>query len=146
MMHDKSKIKKFLLVRELEKKRINRALFKSRSELDQQQSFTSQLDRYALDYSTTKIEKAKSKVTATTLQSLDAFGARLRATSVAQKSAVVSLQARVESLITQAKAIAKKVGETERLVREAEKAEAAGVDLRESIEAQDRLAVRKTRS
>jgi len=145
-MYDKSKIKKLLLVRELEKKRINRALFKNRSELDQQQSFTSQLDQYALDYSATKIEKGKSKVTAMTLQSLDAFGARLRATSVAQKMALVSLQARVESLVIQAKAIAKKVGEAERLMREAEKAEAAAVDLRESIEAQDRLAVRKTRS
>jgi len=145
-MYDKSKIKKFLLVRELEKKRINRALFKNRSELDQQQSFTSQLDQYALDYSATKIEKGKSKVTAMTLQSLDAFGARLRATSGAQKMALVSLQARVESLVIQAKAIAKKVGEAERLMREAEKAEAAAVDLRESIEAQDRLAVRKTRS
>lgn len=145
-MYDKSKIKKLLLVRELEKKRINRALFKNRSELDQQQSFTSQLDQYALDYSATKIEKGKSKVTAITLQSLDAFGARLRATSVAQKMALVSLQARVESLVIQAKAIAKKVGEAERLMREAEKAEAAAVDLRESIEAQDRLAVRKTRS
>lgn len=145
-MYDKSKIKKLLLVRELEKKRINRALFKNRSELDQQQSFTSQLDQYALDYSATKLEKGKSKVTAMTLQSLDAFGARLRATSVAQKMALVSLQARVESLVIQAKAIAKKVGEAERLMREADKAEAAAVDLRESIEAQDRLAVRKTRS
>jgi uncharacterized Rmd1/YagE family protein len=144
-MYDKSKIKKFLLVRELEKKRINRALWKSRSELGQQQSFTSQLDQYALDYSSTKIEKAKVKVSAMTLQSLDAFGARLRATSVAQKAALVTLQTRVESLIIQAKSIGKKIGEAERLMRDADKAEAAGIELRESIEYQDQMAVRKTK-
>jgi len=77
---------------------------------------------------------------------LDAFGARLRATSVAQKAALVTLQTRVESLIIQAKSIGKKIGEAERLMRDADKAEAAGIELRESIEYQDQMAVRKTKN
>ena len=141
-MRNKATIKKLRLIRESEQKKIVLGLLRAKAELEQKTSFIEQLDQYSDDYSKTKVEKGKSGLNAASLQSLDAFGARLRATSNAQKLGSASLRVRVQSLTTRAKSLSETVSELDRVIKEVKKAEIASAELQDVLDREEHVAAK----
>jgi flagellar export protein FliJ len=98
-----------------------------------------QLEKYAHDYSSNRNAIASKGVTSDSLQALDSFGARLRATVDVQKSSTGAINARLAQQKKLLSRAAEKLRGFEKVLEDAQRAEGRLADRRDALEYLDQV-------
>jgi flagellar export protein FliJ len=138
-MVDPKKLAKLAKVRKAERDRLVFQVAKLQLDLQNVEKFVVQLERYANDYSANRNAVASKGVSSDSLQALDSFGARLRATVDVQKSSTDAISVRLDQQKKLLSLAVEKLRGLESVLEDAERAEARLIDRRDALEYLDQL-------
>ncbi len=138
-MVDPKKLAKVVKVRKAERDRLVLQVAKLQLELQNVEKFVVQLEKYAHDYSSNRNAIASKGVTSDSLQALDSFGARLRATVDVQKSSTGAINARLAQQKKLLSLAAEKLRGVEKVLEDAQRAEGRLADRRDALEYLDQV-------
>jgi flagellar export protein FliJ len=138
-MVDPKKLAKLAKVRKAERDRLVFQVAKLQLDLQNVEKFVVQLERYANDYSANRNAVASKGVSSDSLQALDSFGARLRATVDVQRSSTDAISARLDQQKKLLSLAVEKLRGLESVLEDAERAEARLIDRRDALEYLDQL-------
>jgi flagellar export protein FliJ len=138
-MVDPKKLAKIVKIRKAERDRLASQVAKLQLELQNVERFVVQLEKYAHDYSSNRNTIASQGVTSDSLQALDSFGARLRATVDVQKSSTGAINARLAQQKKLLFLAAEKLRGFEKVLEDAQRDETRLADRREALEYLDQV-------
>ena len=138
-MVDPKKLAKLAKVRKAERDRLVFQVAKLQLDLQNVEKFVVQLERYANDYSANRNAVASKGVSSDSLQALDSFGARLRATVDVQKSSTDAISARLDQQKKLLSLAVEKLRGLESVPEDAERAEERLINRRDALEYFDQL-------
>lgn len=138
-MVDPKKLAKLAKVRKAERDRLVFQVAKLQLDLQNVEKFVVQLERYANDYSANRNAVASKGVSSDSLQALDSFGARLRATVDVQKSSTDAISARLDQQKKLLSLAVEKLRGLESVLEDAERAEERLINRRDALEYFDQL-------
>ena len=138
-MVDSKKIAKVAKFRKAERDRLTLLVAKLQRELQNVENFVVQLERYASDYSHNRNTVASKGISSDSLQALDSFGARLRATVDVQKSSTGVISDRLNQQKKLLSLAAEKLRRLERVLEESRRAEARLADRVNTLEYLDQV-------
>lgn len=138
-MVDPKKLAKIVKVRKAERDRLALQVAKLQLELQNVERFVVQLEKYAHDYSSNRNAIASQGVTSDSLQALDSFGARLRATVDVQKSSTGAINARLAQQKKLLSLAAEKLRGFEKVLEDVQRTEVRLEDRRDALEYLDQV-------
>lgn len=133
-MVDPKKLAKVTRVRKAERARLTLQVAKLQLELQNVEKFVVQLEQYANDYSANRNAVASKGVSSDSLQALDSFGARLRATVDVQRSSTDAISARLAQQKKLLSLAAEKLRGLEKVLDDAKRAEAKEIERLSALE------------
>lgn len=133
-MVDPKKLAKVTKVRKAERARLTLQVAKLQLELQNVEKFVVQLEQYANDYSANRNAVASKGVSSDSLQALDSFGARLRATVDVQRSSTDAINARLAQQKKLLSLAAEKLRGLEKVLDDAKRAEAKETERLSALE------------
>jgi len=133
-MVDPKKLAKVTKVRKAERVRLTLQVAKLQLELQNVEKFVVQLEQYANDYSANRNAVASKGVSSDSLQALDSFGARLRATVDVQRSSTDAISTRLAQQKKLLSLAAEKLRGLEKVLDDAKRAEAKETERLSALE------------
>lgn len=133
-MVDPKKLAKVTKVRKAERARLTLQVAKLQLELQNVEKFVVQLEQYANDYSANRNAVASKGVSSDSLQALDSFGARLRATVDVQRSSTDAINARLAQQKKLLSLAAEKLRGLEKVLDDTKRAEAKETERLSALE------------
>lgn len=138
-MADPKKLSKVVKVRKAERDRLVLQVARLQLELQNVEKFVVQLEKYAHDYSANRNDVASKGISSDSLQAMDSFGARLRATVDVQKSSSSAINARLAQQKQLLSLAAEKLRGFEKVLEDAERLETQLTDRRQALDYLDQL-------